>query len=105
MGSPVDRSFDFIVVGAGTAGCALAARLSEPGANVLLLEAGGEARSPWIKIPVGYAKLLGDPRYNWMYRTEPETALGGRVLDVPCGRTLGGTGAINGMIHIRGNAA
>lgn len=105
MGSPVDRSFDFIVVGAGTAGCALAARLSEPGANVLLLEAGGEARSPWIKIPVGYAKLLGDPRYNWMYRTEPETALGGRVLDVPCGRTLGGTGAINGLIHIRGHAA
>ena len=98
-----DRKFDFIVVGAGTAGCAVASRLSEPGHRVLLLEAGGEARSLWTRIPAGYAKLLGDPAYNWIYRTQPEPALEGRVLDVPAGRTIGGTGAINGMIYIRGH--
>jgi len=98
-----DRKYDFIVVGAGTAGCAVAARLSERGHRVLLLEAGGEARSVWTRIPAGYAKLLGDPRYDWMYRTQPEPALEGRVIDVPAGRTIGGTGAINGMIYIRGH--
>ena len=98
-----DIEFDFIIAGAGTAGCVLAARLSESGRHrVLLLEAGGEDRSPWIKVPVGYAKLFGNPRYNWMYTTAPEPALNGRVLEQPCGRVIGGTGSINGMLHIRG---
>src|SRR5205085_797035 len=65
----------------------------------------GEARSPWIGLPVGYARLLGSARYNWMYRTAPEPALGGRVLEVPAGRTLGGTGSINGMLYVRGHPA
>lgn len=72
---------------------------------MLLLEAGGEARSPWIAIPVGYARLLASRRYNWMYSSEPEPRLHGRVLDVPSGRTIGGTGSINGMIYVRGHPA
>ena len=95
--------FDFIVVGAGTAGCVLAARLSEGGRHrVLLIEAGGEASSPWIRVPIGYAKLFGNPRYNWMYATAPEPELNGRRLDQPCGRVVGGTGSINGMLHVVG---
>lgn len=93
--------FEFIVVGAGTAGCILAARLSAT-ARVLLIEAGGEDSSPWIHVPVGYAKLMGDARVNWLYRTAPEPALGGRELDQPCGRVIGGTGSINGMLHVLG---
>ncbi len=95
--------FDFIVAGAGTAGCVLAARLSECGRHrVLLLEAGGEDSSPWIKVPIGYARLFGNPRYNWMYSTAPEPMLHGRVLEQPCGKVIGGTGSINGMLHING---
>jgi choline dehydrogenase len=93
--------FEFIVVGAGTAGCILAARLSKS-ARVLLVEAGGEDSSPWIHVPVGYAKLMGDARVNWLYRTAPEPALGGRELDQPCGKVIGGTGSINGMLHVQG---
>jgi len=101
-----NSAYDFIVVGAGTAGCVLATRLSASGNHrVLLLEAGGEANHWWMKIPVAYGRLLGNPQYNWMYRTQPEPALDGRVLDVPCGRVVGGTGSINGMIHIHGHAA
>lgn len=99
----MEETFDFILVGAGTAGCVLAARLTESGQHrVLLIEAGGEARSPWISVPVGYAKLLANPRYNWMYATSAEAALGGRRIDQPAGRGIGGTGLINGMIYIRG---
>lgn len=98
----MEGAFDVIVVGAGTAGCVLAARLVEGGQRVLLLEAGGEDRSPWIHVPVGYAKLMGDAKVNWLYRSAPEAGLGGRELDQPCGRVIGGTGSINGMLHIQG---
>ena len=99
----MEGEFDFIVVGAGTAGCVLAARLTEDGRHrVLLIEAGGEARSPWVQVPVGYARLLSNPRYNWMYTTTPEAGLYGRSIDQPAGRGLGGSGLINGMIYIRG---
>lgn len=99
----MEGNFDFIVVGAGTAGCVLAARLTEDGRHrVLLVEAGGHARSPWISVPVGYARLLSNPRYNWMYTTSPEAGLGGRRIDQPAGLGLGGSGLINGMIYIRG---
>jgi choline dehydrogenase len=102
----VEGDFDFVVVGAGSAGCVIASRLAESGEHrVLLLEAGGEDSSPWIKVPLGYARLLSDRRFNWMYRTEPEPGLNGRVLDQPCGRVIGGTGSMNGMLHVTGQPA
>ena len=96
--------YDYIVVGAGTAGCVLAHRLSESGQHtVLLLEAGGEDRNPWIHVPLGTGKVFNDKRLNWAYESEPEPALENRVMYQPRGKVLGGTGSINGMIYCRGN--
>ena len=98
--------FDFIVTGAGSAGCVMAARLSESGRyTVLLLEAGGRDIYPWIHIPLGYAKLFNNPSVNWMFESEPEAELNGRTMYQPRGKVLGGTSSINGMVYIRGTPA
>lgn len=100
-----NKAFDYIVVGAGTAGCLLANRLSrDPKINVLLLEAGRKDRYPWIHIPVGYLYCIGNPKTDWMYNTEAEKGLNGRSLLYPRGKTLGGCSSINGMIYMRGQA-
>ncbi len=97
--------FDTIIVGAGTAGCLLAKRLSaDPGRRVLLLEAGGLDNYHWIHIPVGYLYCIGNPRTDWLYQTEPSAGLNGRTLLYPRGKTLGGCSSINGMIYIRGQS-
>ncbi len=97
---------DFIVVGAGAAGCVLANRQSaDPRHRVLLIEAGGPADSPWFKVPVGYRYTIGNPRCDWCFDGEPEPGLGGRVIRHPRGKVLGGSTAINGMVAIRGQAA
>ena len=97
------ESFDYIIVGAGTAGCLLANRLSQdPSQRVLLLEAGRPDNYPWIHIPVGYLYCIGNPRTDWLYQTEPEPGLNGRTLGYPRGKTLGGCSSINGMIYMRG---
>ena len=99
-------TYDYIVTGAGSAGCVLAARLTESGRyRVLLLEAGGEDRSFWIHVPIGYAKTFVDPRVNWMFESEPEEQLNNRTMYQPRGKVLGGTSSINGMIYMRGTAA
>jgi choline dehydrogenase len=96
---------DFIVVGAGSAGCAVAARLSEdPATRVLLLEAGGEDRNRWIHIPLGFGKTFADPSVNWCYETEPDPGASGRRVFWPRGKVLGGSSSINGMVYIRGQA-
>ena len=96
-------SFDFIVVGAGSAGCVLANRLTASGRyRVLLLEAGPRDTDPWIHIPLGYGKLFNKPRVNWLYRTEPQPELNNRVVVQPRGKVLGGSSSINGLLYIRG---
>ncbi len=96
-------SFDYIVVGGGSAGCVLANRLSASGAHrVLLLEAGGEDRNPWIHIPLGYGKLFKNPKVNWLYESEPEPELESRRILQPRGKVLGGSSSINGLVYIRG---
>ena len=99
---PVEN-FDYVIIGAGSAGCVLANRLSANGRyQVLLLEAGPRDRYPWIHIPIGYAKTMFHPRYNWRYYTEPDPGLHHRQIYWPRGKVLGGSSAINGLIFIRG---
>lgn len=103
---PAFDAFDYIVVGAGPAGCLLANRLSaNPQHRVLLLEAGGRDNYPWIHIPVGYLFCIGNPRTDWCFKTEAEPGLQGRALSYPRGKVLGGCSSINGMIYMRGQAA
>jgi len=100
-----DPEFDYVIIGAGTAGCLLANRLSaDSSSRVLLIEAGPPDDYAWIHIPVGYLRCIGNPRTDWRYRTEPEAALHGRDLLYPRGKTLGGSSSINGMIYMRGQA-
>jgi len=99
-------NFDYIIAGAGSAGCVLANRLSaDPSIRVLLLEAGGRDWNPWIHVPVGYFKTLHNPATDWCYKTEPDPGLNGRSLDWPRGKTLGGSSSINGLLYIRGQHA
>ncbi len=99
----IDASYDYIIIGAGSAGCALASRLSrEASRRVLLLEAGGPDRHPMIHVPLGFAFLMKDKSVNWCYQTEPEPELNYRKIAWPRGKVVGGTSAINGMVYIRG---
>ena len=94
---------DYLVVGAGSAGCAIANRLSaDPGVTVTLLEAGSWDWNPWIHIPVGYFKTMNNPSVDWCYRTEPDPGLNGRRLEWPRGKVMGGSSSLNGLLYVRG---
>jgi choline dehydrogenase-like flavoprotein len=102
-GIPDKARFDYIVVGAGSAGCVLANRLTESGRHrVLLIEAGGHDRHIWIHIPLGYGKLFDNAKVNWLYKTEPEPELNNRQIIQPRGKVLGGSSSINGLLYVRG---
>jgi choline dehydrogenase len=105
MNAAADVRYDYIVCGAGTAGCLLANRLSaDRSKHVLLIEAGGQDNYLWVHIPVGYLYCIGNPRTDWLYATEPAAGLNGRSLRYPRGKVLGGSSSINGMIYMRGQA-
>jgi choline dehydrogenase len=98
--------YDYIIVGAGSAGCVLANRLTANGEHrVLLLEAGGNDRSPWIQVPIGYGRTFNDPRFNWMYQAQPDPGLDNRSAFWPRGKVLGGSSSINAMVYVRGQPA
>ena len=104
--TPIEGEYDYIIVGAGSAGCILANRLSaDPGKRVLILEAGGRDNWIWFHIPVGYLFAIGNPRSDWCFKTEPEEDLNGRSLNYPRGKVIGGSSSINAMIYMRGQAA
>ncbi len=104
--TPIEGEYDYIIIGAGSAGCLLANRLSaDAQKRVLLLEAGGRDNWIWFHIPVGYLFAIGNPRSDWCFKTEPEAGLNGRVLNYPRGKAIGGSSAINAMIYMRGQAA
>src|SRR5688572_24225613 len=101
-----ENSFDYVIVGAGSAGCLLANRLSADGRHrVALIEAGGKDDWIWFHIPAGYLFAIGNPRADWMFVTEPDPGLNGRSIAYPRGKVVGGSSAINAMIYMRGQAA
>ena len=99
----MSSNFDYIIVGAGSSGCVLANRLSaDPKNSVCLLEAGPRDWNPFIHIPAGFIKTLTNPNVNWLFKSEPSWGTAGRVIDIPRGKTLGGSSSINGMVFNRG---
>ena len=95
--------FDYIIIGAGSAGCVLTNRIINSGKyNVLLIEAGGKDSYPWIHIPVGYYKTMHNPKTDWCYKTEPDETMENVSIPYPRGKTLGGSSSINGLLYIRG---
>jgi choline dehydrogenase len=101
----IDGRYDYVIVGAGSAGCVLANRLTaDPRISVLLLEAGGSDAHPYVRAPAGFLKTIENPRFNWGYRTEPVPGADGRTISFPRGKVLGGSSSINGHLYVRGQA-